>query len=82
MGNVTQIKPSSERLVTDLRQLADDIESGKEQPSNIGICVLKSRTTRTTESIHVRHIGDQQSYSDAMGMLAFTQHLLFRSAGN
>ena len=79
MSNVTQIKPSSERLVLDLRQLADDIESGKEQASTIGICVLKSRAT---ESIHVRHLGEMQSYSDAMGMLTFTQHLLFRSAGN
>lgn len=79
MGNVTQIKPSSERLVADLRQLADDIESGKEQASSVGICVLKSRAT---ESIHIRHVGEQQSYSDAMGMLVFANGMLFRSAGN
>ena len=79
MSNVTQLKPSNERLVNDLRQLADDIESGRESPSTIGICVLKSRAT---ETIHVRHVGEQQSYSDAMGMLAFTQHLMFTRAGN
>lgn len=79
MGNVTQIKPSSERLVNDLRQLADDIESGRELASTIGVCVLKSRTS---ESIHIRHVGEQQSYSDAMGMLAFANGMLFKSAGN
>lgn len=79
MSNVTQIKPSSERLVHDLRQLADDIEAGREPASTIGVCILKSRTS---ESIHLRHVGESQSYSDAMGMLAFANAMLFRSAGN
>lgn len=77
MSTLTPIRPSTEVLVKDLRQLADDIESGRVQASTTGICVLRSRAQ---SQIHMVHVGDGQSYSDGMGMLTFATHMLYDQA--
>lgn len=70
------LHPEKGTIAKDLRRLADKIENG-EVPATTGILTLSDRESAT---IRVFYVGEMNSYSNGMGLLAYASAYMYQQA--